>query len=114
RGVEAARRIARHGLYERGAHAGWQIGTAVANVLNWLLGDRLEREEVGVAMEQALDRQHLVHHDAEREDVAAPVERLAEDLLGRHVRVLAFDRAGARARVRAARLRDAEIEQLHR
>ena len=64
-------------------------------------------------MEQPLDREHLVHHDGEREHVAAAIERLAEDLLGRHVRVLALDRAGARPRVRAARLRDAEVEQLH-
>jgi len=33
-------------------------------------------------MEQALDREHLVHDDREREHIAAAVERLAEDLLG--------------------------------
>ena len=113
RGVEPAVRIARHRLEQRGAHARRQIGPALADVGDRLLGDRLERQEVGVAMEQPPDREHLVHDDAEREDVAAAVERLAEDLLGRHVRVLALDRAGARPRVRAARLRDAEVEQLH-
>jgi hypothetical protein len=64
-------------------------------------------------MEETLDREHLVHDDAEREDVTAAVEWLAEDLLGRHIGVFAFDRAGARARVGAASFCDAEVEQLH-
>ena len=50
---------------------------------------------------------------AEREHVAAPIERLAAALLGRHVRELALERAGAGlGAARARRARDAEVEQL--
>jgi hypothetical protein len=38
-----------------------------------------------LALERLLPRQHLVEHDAEREDVGAVVDLVAEDALGRHV-----------------------------
>ena len=64
----------------------------------------------------------LVEHDAEREDVAARVDVLAEDLLGRHVRGRAERRdvlEPHRARAPTGSspddgaLRDAEVEDLH-
>ena len=52
----------------------------------------------------ATPREHLVEHDAEREDVAPRVHRLAEDLLGLHVRGRPERRVGlgSAARRRAA------------
>ena len=48
------------------------------------------------AVERGQPGQHLVHHDAQRVDVRAGVDRLAADLLGRHVSGAADDRPGAR------------------
>ena len=59
-------------------------------------------------------REQLPQHDREREHVAAPVERARDRLLGRHVRVLAFDLARIRQLVaQRRRLGDAEVAQLH-
>jgi ATP-dependent RNA helicase DeaD len=62
-----------------------------------------------------LPRKHLGEDEPERVDVGATVDRLREDLLGRHVRRRAERdalRGEARARSRRQR-RDAEIEELH-
>jgi hypothetical protein len=112
-GGEAAAGIPRQRLGQRGPQAWRDVGPTVPDLGQGVLGDGLERQEVGLAVEQALDRQQLEHDRTEREHVAAAVERLAEDLLGRHVRVLALHRAGAGARVGATRLGDAEVEHLH-
>ena len=60
------------------------------------------------------ERQHLVQHDAEREDVDARVDRTAAQRLGRQVRRLALDRAVLGVAPRGAVARDAEVEQLER
>jgi hypothetical protein len=53
-----------------------------------------------------------VEHDAEREHVDAPVDRLAANLLRRQVGELALDGAGARVVQLRGRLGDAEVEHL--
>ncbi len=81
------------------------------------LGLAHERERLlrGAATEHAPSRDELVEHDAEREEVAAPVERLAARLLGRHVRVLAAQdrRVFASAQAALVGARDAEVGELH-
>ncbi len=64
--------------------------------------------------EQTPAGEHLGEHDADRKQVAALIERQLDDLLGRHVAVLALERAGL-ALVRAIRIfgaGDAEIDEL--
>ena len=56
---------------------------------------RLDRRTVG---EGASAGEHLVEHDAEREEVRAVIGRLAAHLLGGHVADRAEDRAGLGAR----------------
>jgi hypothetical protein len=72
--------------------------------------DALHRLEVIVAFERATQRRQLVKADAEREDVAAAIDRLALALLGRHVAVLAFDRSADSLRRALFSLRDTEVE----
>ena len=57
------------------------------------VADLLQRREVALADEQPLAGEQLVEHDADREDVAAPVDRQAAHLLGRHVAELALEDA---------------------
>ena len=83
-----------------------------SRVLDVDVADLLERREVGLALKQALAGQALVKHRADREDVAAAIERQAADLLGRHVPELALEHAGHRARVAGRGLRDAEVDDL--
>src|SRR3954470_2357228 len=74
----------------------------------------LERFDVRLTAEQAAARRELEKHDAERKEIAAPVDRLAARLLGRHVTELALELAGSRGFAHAAdRLGDAEIHELH-
>ena len=65
-----------------------------------------------LAFERLVTGGELVEHRAEREDVAAEVERLALHLLGRHVRDLALDDADLGAPLLGHRLGDAEVEDL--
>ena len=51
-----------------------------------LVQDRVRDRDGRAALERHPARHHLVHHDAEREEVAARVDGLAEQLLRRHVR----------------------------
>ncbi len=76
------------------------------------VADLLQRREVALADEQPLAREQLVEHDADREDVAAPIDRQAAHLLGRHVAELPLEDAGLRLRRLARRLGDAEVDQL--
>ena len=77
------------------------------------LHDFFTRAEIAVAREQMLQRQHLVHHDAEREQIDAPVDRLALELLRRQVGRLSLDGASRVDALAALRIGDAEVEQLH-
>ena len=74
--------------------------------------DLLQRVEVALAEEQALEREQLVQHDPEREDVAAVVDVEAADLLRAHVAELALQDPDLRLRCLAGRLRDAEVDDL--
>ena len=63
----------------------------------------------GARLDAALAREHLVEHEAEREQVALHRHRPARQLLGRHV----GRRAGPRVRPVVGRPRDAEIGEAH-
>ena len=76
--------------------------------------DLRERVEVAVHPEEALAGGQLPKDDAQREDVGPAVDVFAGDLLGRHVRELALERAVARRGHARAELRDAEVHDLRR
>ena len=69
-------------------------------------------EKSRLADEQPLAGEELVEHDADREDVAAPVDRQPAHLLGRHVAELALQDSGLGRRRLAGRLGDAEVDEL--
>ena len=74
----------------------------------------LVHRRVGLVLdERLLAREHLIQQDAEREDVAARVELVAEHLLGRHVRGRADTGAGLGEIAEAVVARDAEVHHLH-
>ena len=81
-----------------------------------VLEDRGQRFRHRVALERPGTGQHLVHHDAEREDVRARVHRIGPHLFRRHVAGRAHD--DARADIHRAglglhgahELRDAEVQ----
>jgi hypothetical protein len=105
-------------LAQRLAHQLLQIGIEIGAVL-------VEAGEAGVAHhqehvelvgggEQAAAGEQLGEHDADREQIRALIERVFDDLLGRHVAVLALERAGL-GLVRALWIGgagDAEIDEL--
>ena len=98
--------------HEGGRHVGRtrrQVGRRLRDVREQHLGDARRGRE------RRLAGAELVDDEAERVEIAAPVDRLALALLGRHVRGRAEDRARARAEVRirlVERARDAEVEHL--
>ncbi len=65
-----------------------------------------------LALERQSPREHLVERDAEREEIRAPVDLAARELLGRHVRRRAEHHAGLGLR-RIGDARDAEVRHLH-
>ena len=73
-----------------------------------------EHVELGGGGEQPPTAQHLGQHHADREQIAAGVDRLLDHLLGRHVAVLALERArlGAVVPPGAGGARDAEVDEL--
>ena len=79
-----------HDPLERGR----QVGPQRRHRPRLLEGDRVQRVEGGRAGEGQLAGDHLVEHDAEREDVAAVVDRLPAGLLRAHVAQGAEDEAG--------------------
>ena len=83
---------ARHDLARRDRQVGLQLERIARLGVEDLVDERGDR----VARKRARARQQLVEHDAEREEVRAPVELLALDLLGRHVRRAADHVARAR------------------
>ena len=62
--------------------------------------DGVQRVERALALERRTRRQHLVEHDAKREDVGAVVDAIAARLFRRHVGRGADDQAGRRVRTR--------------
>ena len=101
-------------LGERPLQGQWRRGLAQ---------DRVDELDARVASERPAAAQHLVEHDAEREDVAAGVDPPAAGLLGRHVGERPHDLAldGAVAPAPRGRLvglareeaGEAEVEHLH-
>jgi hypothetical protein len=65
------------------------------------------------AAKRSLARQKFVEHDAEREEVGAPVEALARGLLGGHVGDLALHEVALRLVEPRGAARDAEVRELH-
>jgi hypothetical protein len=74
--------------------------------------DHVEQARDVLLEVQHLAGQHLVQHDAGREDVGAVVDALAPGLLRGHVVVLALDHADRGLARLHRRLGDAEVDQL--
>ena len=72
--------------------------------------DAIQRLEVRFAAEKAVCGEHLPEHDPRREDVGAPVDEAALDLLGRHVRKLPLHLTGAGGGEPAGGAGDPEID----
>ncbi len=72
-----------------------QVTPEFRNRLFMLPHDRSHQGGPGIAAERPSTRRHLVHHDAEGEDVGALIQRLRFDLFGRHVRHGPEDGPGA-------------------
>ena len=85
-----------HDPVERGR----QRVVLVAGRRRVFLQDRVHRLDRRIGVERAAAGEHLVEHDAEREDVGAVIDGLAAHLLGRHVAHRAEHRARARQRTR--------------
>ena len=105
-------RIARERLQHDALELLWNLLVVVGRRLDLDVAHLLERREVALADEQPLPRQQLVEHDADREDVAALVDRQAAHLLRRHVAELPLQDSGLGGRRLAGRLGDAEVDQL--
>jgi hypothetical protein len=76
-------------------------------------GDHLQDHQLGLVLEEPLPGAELVEHDAQREDVAALIDRSAQTLLGAHVAELALQHAGLGVFGLGGRLGDAEVDDLH-
>jgi hypothetical protein len=74
--------------------------------------DLHQRLVLVLGREQRASGQQLVRDHARREQVAARVELLARERLGRHVGELALDPPGLGAELRRLRLGDAEVDDL--
>ena len=87
----AARLVARRRVLlqqppDQGLELGRQVGSELGRGPGRAVQHGVEDRGGGRAREGALPGRHLVEHRAEREQVGALVERLAEGLLGRHRR----------------------------
>ena len=104
-------------LLQRVAHDAIQRRRQIAAELVEPIGARVAHHQQHVEIRRRRveppAHQHLGQHDADREQIAAPVEHAAGHLLGRHVAVLALERAGLGLRLALLRVRDAEVAQLH-
>ena len=107
--IAIALQRAHHDVAQRGRH----VRACRRRARDLHLHDLLHRAEIAVAREQVLQRQHLVHHDAEREQIDATVDRLSLQLLGREIRRLALHRPRLGDLDRVLERRHAEVEQLH-
>ena len=77
------------------------------------VADRVERLDVGVALEEALHRRHLPERRSERVDVDPAIDGLAVRLLRREVRDLPLHDAVDALREPDARPRKTEVDELH-
>jgi hypothetical protein len=94
--------------------AGLEVGAVLLEPRQLGVAHHQQHVELVGGGEQPAPGQHLGEDDADREQVGALIEGLLDDLLGRHVTVLALERAGL-ALVGALRIErpgDAEIDQL--
>ena len=78
-----------------------------------LVEDPARDRRAVVAVVQALARERLVQHHAEREQIRSPVQLLKSQVLGRHVPDVALEHADARLLDVVARLGDAEVGDAH-
>src|SRR5262245_14958217 len=108
-GREALRRALLAGAQDDRHQPARQVGAQARGV-----GDRAVQLLVDdvLALEWALARRHLVHRDAQRVEIRAPVDLAPQDLLGRHVLWRAL---GLRQALGAGleHLADPEVHQLH-
>ena len=115
----AVARVLRERLAQHVLDAGRDVVVATQLLADLDVADVDQRLEVGLAEEQALQGERLEQDDAQREDVGAPVDLGADDLLGRHVPELALEHAAGRvlAAVLVGALEvgacDAEVHDLH-
>ena len=111
-GLEAVRRIFLQCLHHRRDHVGGKGRRCRINRVWIVLQDLDDHRSRRVAFKRFFSRQHLVQHDASRENIRPAVDRFAAaHLFRRHVRRAAQDVALACER-RRLELRDAEVEQL--
>src|SRR5262249_12682497 len=75
--------------------------------------DATDRVRCRGAREEAAAGDRFPEDDAEREDVAPSIERLAVHVLRAHVRELSFEHALAGRAVAVAELGDAEVGDVH-
>ena len=112
RGVEALLAISLQRLEHHRVEVGTHFLVPLRGRLHFLAERRHHALFGRLAVEEPQAGEALVHHHAQREDVAARVERLTANLLGRHVARRALHHADAGAAAAAQRLGDAEVEQL--
>ena len=114
RGRQPSIRIARQPGQHQVVEAVGQPGHQRRRRDDRLLLDRARHRVDRVADEQRAPGQQLPQHHRGREHVGAPIDRQVLDLLGRHVRRLALERAElGHGRLTSAHQRDAEVEHLH-
>jgi hypothetical protein len=112
------RRVPRLGIPRERAHADRFEGFGRVGLHRPRRGDvfapQLQEDlEVVEVTPQARAGERLPEHHAHGEQIDAPIERPARDLLGCHVRDLPLHEAGLRLTPLPGRFRDAEVEDLH-
>ncbi len=94
--METVRRLLLEAAPDDAIERAGQVRIDLGELRRILLQDRVHRLDVRIALEGAPAGHHFVEDRAEGKDVGAVVERLAADLLGRHVTDGAHDRADSR------------------
>nr|WP_249937124.1 hypothetical protein [Roseateles sp. DAIF2] len=112
--LEAALRRLGQAAVDDAAQRGGQAGALLFQWRMLLLGDLQRQGDDAVAAEGALAGEHLVEHDAGREQVRAAVDLVALHLFGRHVlrRAQHIADAGALFAAGGLHMRDAEVHHL--
>jgi hypothetical protein len=112
RGLRTRGRIGRERVHDGGVEARRNRRIVLARRRHLRRAHDVEEGHVVVGLEEATHREHLPDDDAERVDVAAPIDPLPLRLLGRHEPELALEDARGALLGEAARLRDAEVDEL--